>query len=160
MLNGRYASLWARRGGCAKTDVGLLVKCRSLCRARRRASELVAALEVLEPRTLLTEQLIKYDPDDRWFPFHKDKDVRDTSKPLKTHDVATWGPGCSIVVLSLGCESTVLFEDPAKTRYALHLAPGDLYVGHHVRTQQHTRCIPSFSPAHTTALTIYFGSGV
>ena len=128
MLNGRYRALWGRGGGRAKANVRLLAQCRPLVRVRSRASALVAALEAPKSRALLTEQLIKYDTHDRWFPFHKDKDVQDRAMQLNTHDVGTWGPGCSIVVLNLACESTVLFEDKVKTRYALHISPGDLYV--------------------------------
>jgi hypothetical protein len=55
---------------------------------------------------LLTEQLIKYLPSDRWFAPHYDKDRRDKShEPLdpKAFD----GPGDMLCTLCLGCECTL-----------------------------------------------------
>jgi len=80
---------------------------------------------------LLTEQLIDYLRDDRWFAPHWDKDRRDKSHaPLnpKAYD----GPGDILAALCLGCPCTLLMlprHEAGGTRsFALNLTPGDIYV--------------------------------
>lgn len=83
--------------------------------------------------SLLTEQLIKYLPSDRWFAPHWDKDRRDkSSEPLdpKAYD----GPGDALATLCLGCPCTLIMLPRRACRtidtpgFALELQPGDLYV--------------------------------
>ena len=80
--------------------------------------------------TLLTEQLIKYLPSDRWFAPHWDKDRRDTSSaPLdpKAYD----GPGDALTTLCLGCPCTLLMlprRGGEARPFAIELQPGDIYV--------------------------------
>lgn len=89
--------------------------------------------------TLLTEQLIRYLPSDRWFAPHYDKDRRDkTHAPLdpKTYD----GPGDALATLCLGCACTILmlprtgYEAAAAAAggrpFCIELRPGDVYVLH------------------------------
>mmetsp|Transcript_36361 Transcript_36361/g.60250 ORF Transcript_36361/g.60250 Transcript_36361/m.60250 type:complete len:336 (+) Transcript_36361:285-1292(+) len=78
---------------------------------------------------LLTEQLIKYLPTDRWFAPHFDKDRRDTThEPLdpKAYD----GPGDAIAALCLGCPCTLLMIPRAggAGAFAVDLLPGDVYI--------------------------------
>lgn len=94
----------------------------------RPLSENVADTQ-LPSVNLLTEQLIKYLPSDRWFAPHWDKDRRDkSSEPLnpKAYD----GPGDAITTLCTGCPCTLLMlpRQGDATPFALELEPGDVYV--------------------------------
>lgn len=141
---GRYKRQLLVRGRRAEALLGLP----HLTAARR---SVLASVESLvgaaadahsEPRpsvTLLTEQLIRYLPSDRWFAPHYDKDRRDRSHaPLdpKTYD----GPGDALATLCLGCACTILmlprpgYEAAAAAvgggPFCIELRPGDVYVLH------------------------------
>ena len=103
-----------------------------------------AALRAGRSCELLSEQLIRYLLDARWFAPHFDKDRRDASH-APVHPKQYDGPGDVLVTLCLGCECSLLMLPrdraepsharaadlgaiPAARGFAVELRPGDVYV--------------------------------
>ena len=134
---GRYRQQLLVRGRKAEAllDLPHLTRMRRAVLAAIVRLVATAAAEPAPHVTLLTEQLIRYLPTDRWFAPHYDKDRRDKSHaPLdpKAYD----GPGDVLSTMCLGCACTLLmlprpgYEAPGRHAFCVDLRPGDVYVLH------------------------------
>ncbi|KAL1512020.1 hypothetical protein AB1Y20_005295 [Prymnesium parvum] len=130
---GRYRQQLLVRGRRADPLLSLpaisTVRRKMLNLIAKSITESVAPARGAPAVSLLTEQLIKYLPSDRWFAPHWDKDRRDkSSEPLdpKAYD----GPGDALATLCLGCPCTLLMlpRHGNSPGFALELEPGDVYM--------------------------------
>lgn len=102
LRGGRYKQQLAERGRKANPLLD-----GALADVRDRVLTLVLALRAGRSCELLTEQLIRYLADDRWFAPHFDKDRPDASH-VPVHPKQFDGPGDVLVTLCLGCDCTLI----------------------------------------------------
>ena len=144
LRGGRYKQQLAERGRKANPLLG-----GALADVRDRVLARVLSLRAGRSCELLTEQLIRYLADDRWFAPHFDKDRPDASH-VPVHPKQFDGPGDVLVTLCLGCDCSLIMvprhvdagrpsldcADADHTHataraprgFAVELRPGDVYM--------------------------------